>query len=184
MVHLSLSLFFCYILHWIISFLLRFSFLLWCSELQLDNRVRPEKEWFPRRTRDTEESAVPCNTSCHGSYLQKAGMKDVLLVSGRRPTIKEYAVPGSPLRRSDALSSWLIMRNSSSWRLARISSCFNYDKRSGEFEDENRLRNWTTLKVEALSCPETLWLPVDTFSYFRRHDFSLAPLREHQILSW
>jgi len=122
MVRISMFVFFCYTLYWIISFFLRSSFLLWCSELQLDSWVRPEKEWFPRQTWDAEESAVPCNTSCHGSYLQKPRINDVVLVSGRRPTIKRYAVPGSPLRRSDALPSWLIMRNSSSWRLARISS--------------------------------------------------------------
>lgn len=117
-----LSVFLCYILHWIISFLLRSSFLLWRSELQLDSWVRLEKEWFSKRTRDTEESAVPCNTSCRGSYLQKPGMNDVLLVRGRKPTMKMYAVPGFPLRRCDALPSWLIMRNSSSWKPARISS--------------------------------------------------------------
>jgi hypothetical protein len=122
MVRISLFLLFCYILYWIISFILRSSFLLWPIDLQLDSWIRPEKEWFPRRTRDAEESAVPCNTPCHGSYLQNPGMNDILLVSGRKPTIKKYAVPGSPLRRSDELPSWLIMRSSPSWRLARISS--------------------------------------------------------------
>lgn len=54
-VRISLYVFLSYILHRIISFLLRSSFYLRRSELQLDSWVRPEKEWFPMRTRDTVE---------------------------------------------------------------------------------------------------------------------------------